>query len=88
VIPAISTDTEASNKIEYLLLLNIAFKDKIDLAIKVKALGGKYEHIRNIIQENSIKWKDDYLEMVPMDELFGHSAEKISDEIVTKVNSA
>jgi glucosamine--fructose-6-phosphate aminotransferase (isomerizing) len=88
VIPAISSDPKASNRIEYLLLLNIGFLDKIDLPIKVKALGGKYEHIRNIIQENSIKWNDDYLERVPMDELFGHSAEKISEHIIAEIGTA
>lgn len=85
VIPAISTDPKASNRIEYLLLLNIGFLEEIDLAAKVKALGGKYEHIRSIIQENSLKWNDDYLELVAMDELFGHSAEKISDQIIAQI---
>jgi glucosamine--fructose-6-phosphate aminotransferase (isomerizing) len=87
VIPAISTDPKASNRIEYLLLLNIGFLEKIDLAAKVKALGGKYEHIRNIIQESSITWSDDYLELVAMDELFGHSAEKIGEQIIAKVGA-
>jgi glucosamine--fructose-6-phosphate aminotransferase (isomerizing) len=87
VIPAISTDPEASNRIEHLLLLNIGFREKIDLAAKVKALGGKYEHIRNIVQENSITWNDDYLELVAMDELFGHSAEKIGEQIVAHLDA-
>jgi glucosamine--fructose-6-phosphate aminotransferase (isomerizing) len=86
VIPAISTDPKASNRIEYLLLLNIGFLEEIDLAVKVKALGGKYEHIRNIVQENSISWNDDYLELVAMDDLFGHSAEKISEQIISQIN--
>jgi glucosamine--fructose-6-phosphate aminotransferase (isomerizing) len=87
VIPAISTDPKASNRIEYLLLLNIGFLEEIDLSVKIKALGGKYEHIRNIIQENSIKWNDDYLELVAMDELFGRSAEKISEQIVAQIGA-
>ncbi len=87
VIPAISTDPKASNRIEYLLLLNIGFLEEIDLAVKVKALGGKYEHIRNIVQENSIMWNDDYLELVAMDELFGHSAEKISEQIMAQIGA-
>jgi glucosamine--fructose-6-phosphate aminotransferase (isomerizing) len=84
VIPAISTDPKASNRIEYLLLLNIGFLEEIDLAVKVKALGGKYEHIRSIVQENSIAWNDDHLELVAMDDLFGHSAEKISEQIMAQ----
>jgi glutamine---fructose-6-phosphate transaminase (isomerizing) len=85
VIPAISTDPAASNRIEYLLLLNIAFKEKIALSAKAKALGGKYEHIKNIVQENSIAWQDEYLELVAVDDLFGLSAEKIGEKIVTQL---
>jgi glutamine---fructose-6-phosphate transaminase (isomerizing) len=85
VIPAISTDPSASNRIEYLLLLNIAFKETTPLPAKIKALGGKYEHIKNIVQENSIPWEDGYLELVPVDELFGRSAEKIGERIVAQL---
>ncbi len=85
VIPAISTDPSASNRIEYLLLLNIGFLEKIPLPAKIKALGGKYEHIKNIVQENSIPWEDTHLELVPVDDLFGRSAEKIGEQIVAKI---
>jgi glucosamine--fructose-6-phosphate aminotransferase (isomerizing) len=85
VIPAFSTDPAASNRIEYLLLLNIGFKEQIPLPAKIKALGGKFEHIRNIVQENSIPWQDSYLELVQVDDLFGHSAEKIGEQIVAKI---
>ena len=84
VIPAISTAAQASNRIDHLLLLNIGFKTDIPLEVKIKALGGKYEHIKNIVQENSIAWNDALLETVPMDELFGRSAEKIGEFIASK----
>ena len=83
VIPIISDSPEMPNMIEYLLLLNIAFKKEAPLAIKIKALGGKYEHIKNIVQENSITWDDNYLESVEIEELFGKSAEKIGEFIVS-----
>ena len=83
VIPIISDSPEMPNTIEYLLLLNIAFKEEASLAIKIKALGGKYEHIKNIVQENSIAWNDNYLESVEIQELFGKSAEKIGEFIVS-----
>lgn len=86
VIPAISTDPAASNRIENLLLLNIEFKEEIELQAKTKALGGKYEHIKNIVQENSIAWQDDYLELVPLNDLFGLSAEKIGENIVAQLH--
>ncbi len=84
VIPVISTAASAPNIIDQLLLLNIAFKDNVELSVKKKALGGKFDHIKNIVQENNVDWQDDYIEMVKMDELFGASAEKIGEYIVSQ----
>jgi glucosamine--fructose-6-phosphate aminotransferase (isomerizing) len=81
VVPIISGRTKL-NTIDHLLLLNIRFKASIPLIAKIKALGGKYEHIKSIVQENSIEWDDAYLEKVPTDELFGRSAEKIGEFII------
>ena len=86
VIPAISADPAKNNVIEYLLLLNISFRENVSLLHKIKALGGKYEHIKNIVQENSINWEDDLLEKIDMRELFGKSAEKIGEKIITMMN--
>jgi glucosamine--fructose-6-phosphate aminotransferase (isomerizing) len=85
VIPAMSGDASAVSHIKHLLLLNIGFKKKIDLPVKIKALGGKYEHIKNIVQENSIQWEDSHLELMPVEELFGRSAEKIGERIVAQL---
>ena len=85
LIPVISA---GSNRIEFLLLLNIGFLEDIPLKSKIKALGGKFEHIKNIVQENSLVWEDDLLERVPMDDLFGRSAEKVGEQIVNLVNQA
>jgi len=82
VIPIISDSQSAPSRIENLLLLNIGFKDNAELSVKKKALGGKYEHIQNIVQENSIEWDDRFLEKVDMKDLFGSSAEKIGEFIV------
>ncbi len=87
VIPIISTNPNTPNFIEHLLLLNIGFEQSVPLAMKIKALGGKYEHITSIVQENSVPWKDEYLESVAMDELFGRSAEKIGEYIVAKMTT-
>jgi glucosamine--fructose-6-phosphate aminotransferase (isomerizing) len=84
VIPAISNQPERSHLIEYLLLLNIAFKVEVPLPEKIKALGGKYTHIRNIVQENNIPWGDQLLETIAMEDLFGRSAEKIGEHIVNQ----
>lgn len=81
VIPIFSLNPAAPNMIEHLLLLHIGFRKEITLAEKIKALGGKYERIKNIVQENSITWEDDFLNQVPTEDLFGISAEKIGDQI-------
>jgi len=86
MVPFISSSPAAPNRIEHLLLLNISFKPDVSLSLKIKALGGKYEHIKNIVQENSIAWEDLFLETVPMEKLFGRSAEKVSESIVSSVN--
>ena len=85
VLPIISTNPNTPNIIEHLLLLNVGFKEDVGLQEKIRALGGKYEHIKNIVQENSIAWKDEFFDLVAMDELFGRSAEKIGEFIVSEV---
>jgi len=85
VIPVLSADPSHPNMVEHLLLLEVEFRNDVDLPIRVKALGGKHEHIKNIVQENSITWQDEYLDRVPMEELFGRSAEKVAEMIVEKV---
>ncbi len=86
VIPLISNDPERPNTIEHLLLLDIVFDTNVNLATKTKALGGKHEHIKNLVQENNILWDDKYLDMVEMKELFGLSAEKIAESIIAKLS--
>jgi len=85
VIPAISSVSSESNIVENLLLLNIAFRETVPLDDKIKALGGKYEHIKNIVQENSVEWDDRLLEKVKIDDLFGISAEKIGERIISEI---
>jgi glucosamine--fructose-6-phosphate aminotransferase (isomerizing) len=86
VIPVISESPSTPNILEYLLLLNISFKEDVPLSVKIKALGGKYEHIVNIVQENSMIWEDKHLELVEIPELFGRSAEKIGEYIVSRLS--
>jgi len=82
VIPIISLDPATPNMIAHLLLLHVGFRKEITLAAKIKALGGKYERIKNIVQENSISWEDEFLNQVPTEDLFGISAEKIGERII------
>ena len=82
VIPILSGSSTSPNVIEYLVLLHVAFKEDTSLDTRIKALGGKYEHIKNIVQENSIAWDDQLLERIQIEELFGRSAEKVAEFIV------
>jgi len=84
IIPILSPAGDRPGFIEHLLLLDIAFQPAIPLQAKIKALGGKYERIQNIVQENSLPWEDAYLDAVPTEELFGRSAEKIGEQIVAR----
>jgi glutamine---fructose-6-phosphate transaminase (isomerizing) len=85
VIPMISKDPSRPNTIEYLMLIDIEFNDQVTITAKVKALGGKYEHIKNLVLEYTQAWDDAYLEHVNMRELFGLSAEKIAESIVSTI---
>jgi len=85
VIPLLSSAPSHAGKIDHMLLLHICFKESIPLNQKIRTLGGKYEHIKNIVQENSVAWDDALLDRVPIDELFGRSAEKVGEFIVGEV---
>jgi glucosamine--fructose-6-phosphate aminotransferase (isomerizing) len=85
VIPLLSSAPSNAGRIEHLLLLHIRFKESVTLNQKIRTLGGKYEHIKQIVQENSIEWEDAHLDLAPVDELFGRSAEKIAERIVGQV---
>jgi glucosamine--fructose-6-phosphate aminotransferase (isomerizing) len=86
VIPLISNDPARPNTIEFLLLLDIALNPAASLPEKVKALGGKHEHIKNLVQENNIAWEDKFLDLVDMANLFGWSAEKVAEAIIRALN--
>lgn len=85
VIPVLGAEPGAAGRIERLLLLHIRFREEVPLDLKIRALGGKFENIKNIVQENSVPWKDEHLELLPIDELFGRSAEKIAEAIVARL---
>ena len=83
IIPIFSATSASS--ISNLMLLHAAFNEQVPLSVKIKALGGKHERIKNIVQETSAAWNDTYLEWVQMEELFGQSAEKTAEYIISRV---
>ncbi len=87
VIPILSSSAAAGGMIRFILLLNIAFKPDATLSVKKKALGGKGERIKNIVQENNVVWQDEFLELVDIKDLFGRSAEKVAEAIVARAET-
>jgi len=85
VIPIISTSPTTPNMIENILLLNISLKQDVSLETKIIALGDKCEHIKNIVQESNVAWKDDFINTLPLEDLFGKSAEKIAEAIIIEI---
>ncbi len=85
VIPILSDEPDRHNTIEHLMLLHIAFKDEVPMTARIKALGGKYEHIINIVQEKDIAWEDRLLDKIAIPDLFGRSAEKVGEMIADRV---
>ncbi|PID77922.1 MAG: glutamine--fructose-6-phosphate aminotransferase [Deltaproteobacteria bacterium] len=88
VIPLTSKEgAEKHQRIEYLLSIEIEFKKEIPLYLKVKALGGKLERIKNNVNENNINWDDSLLNLLSSKDLFGLSYEKIVGKIISAYNS-
>ena len=71
--------------VDHLLLFDICFKEKIKLKEKIRALGDKFLHIKNIVEETGISWQDKYLDLIDIKVLFGKSAEKISESILSSI---
>ena len=88
IIPVISANPVAPNVIEYLLALNISFKPskEVSLLKKIKALGGKYNRLKDwILERGNFQWDDRYLTLVEVDTLFGETAEKVVEIIVSQI---
>jgi glucosamine--fructose-6-phosphate aminotransferase (isomerizing) len=83
IIPVI----QQGPNIDHLLLLDVSFNKDAELSRKVLALGDKGSHIRNIVEETGLSWADDYLNLLPIQELFGNSAEKTAEFIIASVKS-
>ena len=88
VIPGISSNHATPNIIEYILSLNISFKTSSDVPLlkKIKALGGKYNRLKDwILETDNIKWDDKYLNLVDVETLFGDTAEKVVEKIIAQI---
>ncbi len=88
VIPVISASADTPNIIEFILSLNVAFKSskEISLLKKIKALGGKYTRLKDwVLESKATQWDDKFLNLVDVETLFGDTAEKVVDAIISKL---
>jgi glutamine---fructose-6-phosphate transaminase (isomerizing) len=88
VIPVISDSPATPNIIEYILSLNVDFKpsESVSLLKKIKALGGKYPRLKDwILESENIQWDDKFLNLVPVENLFGDTAEQVVASIIQKI---
>jgi glucosamine--fructose-6-phosphate aminotransferase (isomerizing) len=88
VIPVISANPATPNIIEYILSLNVSFKTsgQVPLLKKIKALGGKYNRLKDwILESDSISWDDKFLNLIEVETLFGETAEKAVELIIEKI---
>jgi len=74
--------------IDHLLLLEVQFQKDMNLSKKTRALGEKHTHIKNLVEEMGLPWNDEYLGLLAVEDLFGKSAEKIAEFIVSRSSRA
>jgi glutamine---fructose-6-phosphate transaminase (isomerizing) len=71
-----------------LLLLHIAFNERLSLREKIAILGYKFNDIRNLINEYNLPWTDQYLEDKLVGCLLSEPAEVIAGMIKTTIEAA
>ncbi len=89
VIPIISSNPATPNIIEYILSINICFKQSKDVPLlkKIKALGGKCNRLKDwILESDNFQWDDGYLNLVEVETLFGDTAETVVEKILNKID--
>jgi len=88
VIPVLSASPATPNIIEFILSLNVNFKPSEDVSLlkKIKALGGKYTRLKDwVLESENIVWDDKFLNLVPVETLFGDTAEQVVQAIIEKM---
>jgi len=86
VVPIMSHNRHVPRVIQYLFLMNVAFKKDVPLEKKISALGDKFHQIKNTVQESTVAWNDNMIDSIDVDKLFVESYEIIADLIIRKFN--
>ncbi|MGV8058627.1 MAG: SIS domain-containing protein [Smithellaceae bacterium] len=70
-----------NNFISSLLLIHIDYNELLSLPEKKKALGYRYNDIRNLVNEYNVDWDDNYLEKIQISDLLSEPIEEIARRI-------
>ena len=71
--------------VEKLFLLHIEYNNLLSLNEKKEVLGHRYNDIRNMVNEYNIIWQDEYLEKIPLADLFSETVENLAGRIMRYV---
>ncbi|MCX5848841.1 MAG: SIS domain-containing protein [Deltaproteobacteria bacterium] len=72
---------EENNFVSNLLLLHVEYNELLSVSKKKEVLGYRYNDIRNLVNEYNIVWDDNYLEKIPIADLFSEPVEILAGQI-------
>jgi len=78
VVLPLKTESEF---VSNLLLLHVEYNELLPVSQKKEVLGYRYNDIRNLVNEYNIVWKDNYLEKIPLADLFSEPVEMLAGRI-------
>lgn len=81
IIPLLGENNVISN----LLLMHIQYNETLPLKEKIKALGYRYQDIRNLVNEYNLPWYDKCLESISLELLFSEQIEIIAEQIKSRL---
>ncbi|HUN54054.1 MAG TPA: SIS domain-containing protein [Smithella sp.] len=70
-----------SDFVSNLLLLHVDYNEHLPVGKKKEVLGYRYHDIRNLVNEYNIVWNDNYLERIPIADLFSEPVEILAGRI-------
>jgi len=70
-----------SEFVSNLLLLHVEYNERLPINRKKEVLGYRYNDIRNLVNEYNVAWDDNYLEKIPLADLFSEPVEILAGRI-------
>jgi len=68
--------------VRHILLLHVAFEEKLTAAEKKEVLGEKFRKIKNLVNEYNLPWNDRYFEELPVEFLLGEGVDVVVGKIM------